>query len=158
MTKHGIGAALALALAVAACGETPAEAPKAEAGTIAGVTVTDARLSLPPVKGNPGAIYFEIANAGDKDLMLRTVTVVGAKSTQLHQMGTWNLQPSMDEMLQVPVKKGETIKFEPGASHVMVYDLADTLAAGGKTDVTLNFVGGDKITIPAEIRAAGDDR
>ncbi|OYW46496.1 MAG: hypothetical protein B7Z08_05600 [Sphingomonadales bacterium 32-68-7] len=156
--RHGIWPALMLALAVAACGETPAEAPAAEAGALTGVTVTQGRLSLPPVKGNPAAVYFEIANAGDKDLMIRAATVEGAASTQLHQMGTWNLQPSMDQLMQVPVPKGQTVKFAPGGLHVMVYELSDTLAAGGTTQVTLNLVGGETVTFPVEIRAAGDER
>ena len=40
----------------------------------------------------------------------------------------------------------------------MANDLADTVAAGSTADVTLTFVGGDKITFPAEVRAAGDER
>ena len=41
--------------------------------------------------------------------------------------------------------------------HVMAMELDDTLAAGGETEVTLTFVGGDKVSFPVEIRAAGDD-
>ena len=47
---------------------------------------------------------------------------------------------------------------KPGGTHVMAMDLADTLAAGGETEVTVTFVGGDKVSFPAEVRAAGDER
>ena len=76
----------------------------------------------------------------------------------LHQMGTWNRQPSMDQIFQVDVPANGELKFEPGGLHVMTSDLADTVAAGGTADVTLTFVGGDKFTFPAEVRAAGDER
>jgi copper(I)-binding protein len=158
--KSSIWSALALtfvAFGPAACGS---EAPPAPAGPVVpeGITVTNGRLSLPPVKGNPAAAYFDISNAGPRDHMIRAAAVKGAKGAMFHQMGTWNLKPSMDEIFQVNVKAKETVKFEPGGMHVMVDGLDDTLKAGTKTDVTLTFVGGDQVTFPAEVRKAGDDR
>lgn len=158
--KRGLLSAATLALAtiaLAACGEDPAPvegAPEAPEG----ISVSNARLMLPAVSGNPGAVYFDIENASEKDVMIRAAAVEGAGSTVLHQMGTWNLQPSMDEIFTVPLKAGETVNFEPGGLHVMANDLADTITAGGETEVTVTFVGGDKISFPAEVRAAGDER
>ena len=40
----------------------------------------------------------------------------------------------------------------------MAMELDETLAAGGTTEVTLNFVGGKEISFPAEVLAAGDER
>jgi len=158
--RKGIWMAAALSLAtvgLASCGEAPAPAdtgPEAPEG----VTVSNARLMLPAVKGNPGALYFDIANTGSSNVMIRAASIEGAGSTVFHQMGTWNLQPSMDEILQIPVNTGETVKLEPGGMHVMANDLADTVTAGGKANVTLTFVGGKKLTFPADVRAAGDER
>ena len=64
----------------------------------------------------------------------------------------------MEETLQVMVKAGETVKFEPGGTHVMAMDLADTVAPGSQAEVTVTFVGGDKVSFPADVRAAGDER
>lgn len=158
--KAGILAAAALAFAtigLVSCGEEPAPADTAP-DVPEGVTVANARLMLPAVSGNPAAVYFDITNAGTEDRMIRAASVQGASGATLHQMGTWNNQPSMDEVFTVPVKAGETVKFEPGGFHVMANDLADTVVAGGQTDVTVTFVGGDKISFPAEVRAAGDER
>jgi copper(I)-binding protein len=113
---------------------------------------------LPAVKGNPGAAYFDVKNDSAKSVMIRAVSVAGAGSAMLHQMGTWNNQPSMDEILQIAVPANGDLKFEPGGLHVMANDLADTVTAGGTAEVTLTFVGGDKISFPAEVRAAGDER
>ena len=73
-------------------------------------------------------------------------------------MGTWNGQPSMDEVMQIAVPTGGELVFEPGGLHVMANELDETLAAGGQTEVTITFVGGRTATFPAEIRAAGDER
>ena len=64
----------------------------------------------------------------------------------------------MQEMTQVVVGPGQTVKFEPGEQHIMAMDLADTVAAGGQAEVTVTFVGGDKVSFPAEVRAAGAER
>ena len=155
MTKS-IWAALALAAAAlgpAACseGEPAAEAnPDAPAG----VAVTNGRLMLPAVAGNPGAVYFDIANMGTRDMMIRAASVQGAGSSTMHVTE----ETGMQEILQIMVKAGETVKFEPGGNHVMATELADTVVAGGKTEVTVTFVGGDKVSFPAEVRAAGEER
>lgn len=151
-------AALALAgTALASCGES--EAPVvANPDMPEGISVANARLALPAVKGNPAAVYFDISNAGPKSWTIRSAHVDGAESTALHQMGTWELKPSMDLVEQVPVPQGQTVKFEPSGLHVMAFKLHDTLAAGGKTEVTVTFAGGDKASFKADILAAGDAR
>ena len=148
----------AIALAIAALGPTACgEAPEqAVAGPEApeGISVTNGRLMLPAVAGNPGAVYFDIANSGTANRMIRAASVAGAGSAMMHT----TVDDAMQETLQVMVQPGETVKFEPGGHHVMAMSLADTVAAGGTAEVTLTFVGGDKVSFPAEVRAAGDER
>ena len=151
-------AALGLAMGTAACGGD-AEAPVADAEPEApeGISVSNGWMALPAVAGNPAAVYFEIENAGERNRMIRAANVAGAQSAVLHQMGTWNLEPSMDELMQLDVPAGETLVFEPGSYHVMAMDVDETLEVGGETEVTLTFVGGDKVSFPVDIRAAGDE-
>jgi copper(I)-binding protein len=148
-------------LGLAACGSEPAEQPEAAPEGIPGVTVTNARLVLPAVKGNPGVVYLELAygDPGTSDrVALSGAHVAGAKSATLHEYSEWNRQKVMAEMVRPVIAKGETLKFEPGGKHIMANELDETLAAGGNTEVTLTFAGGDKISVPAAIKAAGDDR
>ena len=147
----------AIALSIVAFGPTACgEAPEADAGPAApeGISVTNARLMLPAVAGNPGAVYFDVANSGTTGRMIRAASVTGAGSAMMHTTADGN----MAETLQVMVPPGETLKFEPGGAHVMAMNLADTVKAGSKSDVTLTFVGGDKVSFPADVRAAGDER
>ncbi len=149
----------AIALSTAACSgsEEPAE-QAANPDAPEGISVTNARLMLPPVSGNPAAIYFDIANNSDREVMIRAASVEGAGSAMLHTTATWNLQTDMQEVFQQPVPAGETVSFEPGGLHVMVSDLGETMTPGSTAEVTLTFVGGDKVSFPAEVRAAGDER
>jgi len=150
-------AAIGLALAVASCGGE-AEAPvPAAPDAPEGVTISDGRLLLPAVAGNPGAVYFTIKNSGENDVMIRATSVAGAGSAMMHQTAEWNGQVDMQELSQVAVPKGSEVVFAPGGMHVMAMDLDESLAVGGEAEVTLTFVGGDKASFPAEIRAAGDD-
>jgi copper(I)-binding protein len=158
--KIALAQALALALAAlgpVACGE--AEQPVA-AGAQApeGVKVANARMSLPAVKGNPAAVYFDITNGGSRDVFIRTGSVEGAGMGMLHQMSTWSGKADMQEVTQQPVRAGETLKFEPATMHLMISDVTDKLAPGGTAQVTLVFVGGKKVTFPAKILSAGEER
>ena len=151
--KRSLLSAVALALAAlgpAACGEAPEEAEAAPAAT-EGIAVTNARLMLPAVAGNPGALYFDVSNTGTENRVIRAVSIAGAGSAEMHSK-------DMQLVIQVTVPQGGSIKFEPGQQHVMAMDLADTVTAGSQAEVTVTFVGGSKVVFPAEVRAAGDER
>lgn len=158
--KRSIWTAAALALVAlgpVACGEAPTESA-ADPDAPAGISADDARLMLPAVPGNPGAVYFDIANNGADTATILSVHVEGAGSAMMHRMTMSDGQASMEAAPRVEVPAGETVRFAPGGLHVMAMDLADTLVAGGATEVTLTFASGDKISFPAEVRAAGDAR
>ncbi|WP_258319684.1 copper chaperone PCu(A)C [Qipengyuania flava] len=151
-------APLALAigsLAVAACSSEPEAAAVVDDVTL---EVSNARLMLPAVEGNPGAIYFDVKNTGEKNYAIRRADVAGASSAELHGSMEMQGQMMMDSVGQILVNAGDTESLEPGGFHVMVFDLEPTLEAGGTTDMTLTVVGGKTKTFPVEIRAAGDER
>lgn len=152
--------ALALAgaaLSLSACGEAPADAPEAEAG-IAGMKISNARMVLAPVAGNPAAVYFDLAYDGDRKVALNRAEVEGAKSAMFHDYGEYDFKVQMMEMLPVPLAKGDTITFEPGGKHLMAMDVDPSLTAGGTTEATIIVSGGKRHSFPVEIRAAGDER
>ncbi len=152
-------AALACAtIGLTGCGGA-SEEPVAEAPDgIPGMTVDNARVVLAPVEGNPAAVYFDLEYDGDRGLALNRAHVEGAESAEFHEYGEWNKQIQMQPMLPLPLKKGDKHTFEPGGKHVMATGVSAELQPGGTTEVTLTVSGGDKISFPAEIRAAGDER
>lgn len=145
---------LAMALALGACQQEKAAEPAPEAtseapDTKTGLSVSGGKLMLPAVKGNPGAAYFILNNGGDKAVTLAAVTIEGAGKTEMHETkgGT------MSAVTSVEAKPGEAVTFERGGRHVMAFDLADSVAAGGKAEMTLTFADGDKLSVPLAVEA-----
>lgn len=148
----------AAGLALAACGSQEEPAPESDPDMMPGVSVENARLLLPAVSGNPAAVYFDLKYDGDRAAVVRKAEVAGAEDTMMHEMRDNNGVMEMQDLTQVPLQKGETVTFEPGGKHVMASGLGEDVAPGTTVEVTLTFVGGDKASFPAEVRAAGDER
>lgn len=113
-----------------------------------GVTVSDARLVLPAVAGNPGAAYFSLENQSKEMVAIASVAVTGAGKTEIH---TADMKP-VDHAEAEP---RTTLRFEPGKVHVMVFDVGADLKAGSETELTVIFADGDKVSVPAKIEAMG---
>ncbi|WP_336977243.1 copper chaperone PCu(A)C [Altererythrobacter fulvus] len=160
-------AALSLAsLGLAAC-QQEAAGPTQEASSAAtpeapdapaGIALANGRLVLPAVKGNPGAVYFDIANKSEGDATIVGVHVDGAAMAMMHQTMKTDGVNSMKDLSELVVPKGGSAGFKPGENHIMAMDLDDTLQPGTSTDITLTFANGDKATFTAEVLAAGDAR
>lgn len=138
------------ALSLGACkgGEKPAAPATSAPEGKPGVTVTDARLVLPAVPGNPGAAYFALDNQSKDVIGIAAVTVQGAGKTELHT-------GDMKVFDHATADPRTTLKFEPGQAHVMVFDIGADLKAGAETELTVTFTDGDKVSVPAKIEAMG---
>lgn len=145
-------------LGLAACSSGDAPVETEEANKVQGLEVSNARLVLPPVGGNPAAVYFDLANVGDRGIAIRNADVEKAGSAQMHGSMEMSGEMTMGETGPQSVQPGNKLIFEPGGLHVMVYDLDPGVSAGGSVDVTLIAAGGKTLTFPAEVRAAGDER
>ncbi len=151
----GVAAAM---LGLAACGgeaEAPAEAV---AGQVPGMTISNARLVLAPVAGNPAAVYFDLDYQGEQGLTIRKAEVEGAGMTMMHEYGEWDNKVQMMEALPISLTKGKKVEFKPGALHVMAMEPPATLKPGDKVKVTLTMSGGATQVFEAEVRAAGEER
>lgn len=159
--KNSIFACLVLGAATSmlgACGgETQDQSVVAPAG-VPGLSAANARLVLAPVEGNPGAVYFDLSYDGEDNIAVSRASVQGAQNAVMHQMGEWDGKMQMMEMLPFVMKKGEKVSFEPGGKHIMAMDVSPELKPGSTTEITVTVAGGDKISFPAEIRAAGEER
>ena len=158
ITKNfAVAGAMAAALTLSACGQE-AEAPAPPEGVVPGLEVTDARLVLPPVEGNPAAVYFDVVYNGERGVSISGASVEGANSATVHDMMEYNFEMTMAEAGPVALPAGEAKVFEPGGLHVMVFELGEGFEPGGTAEVTLNISGGARHKFDAEIRAAGEER
>ena len=146
-------------LGLAACGGGNDEAAAAaDADTIPGIEITNARLMLPPVEGNPAAIYFDLANNGERNIAFRNAEVEKAGRAEIHDMMEYNFEMTMGEAPPVMVETGGTVAFEPGGKHVMAFELVEGFKEGDTTKVTLIAAGNKRHSFEATAQAAGDDR
>jgi copper(I)-binding protein len=150
-------AAAALSLALVACSQSDQETTAVDENPT-GLTVSNARLLLPPVAGNPAAVYFELKNEGERAVAVRRADIADAKSASMHDMMEYNREMTMADMGPMTIKQGETIKFEPGGKHVMAFGLSPELKAGGRTEMTLTIAGGDKVSVEVPVQPAGAER
>ena len=136
-----------------ACGSEPEATETAAPDGVPGVSVENARLILPAVAGNPAAVYFDLSmDDTGSATAVRAASVADAGSAQVHQTMEYGGEMVMNEAGPEALRPGETLSFSPGGLHVMAFDLAEGLAVGDTTEVTLTVVGGDKFSFPAEVR------
>lgn len=130
-------AMIAVGLALAGCG--PRE----------GVEVTDAWVRLPAVPGRPAAAYFRI-RAHARPAMLVGVESLAAGRAEMHQSMAGGGTMSMKPLTRVAIPADGVATFEPGGRHVMVYDVAAGVKAGGTMPLRLHFAGN---ATPASVEA-----
>jgi copper(I)-binding protein len=120
------------------------------------VTADSAWVRLPAVAGNPGAAYVTL-HGGSKDTNLLSVSAKVAVRTELHEsMKGHEGMMTMAPIQAVPVPAGGTVAFEPGGTHVMLFDITPKLQPGEKAPITLTLADGKAVTVEAIVVAAGD--
>lgn len=150
-------------------------------GAAGTVVVTDAWARSSAAMANAGAVYMTIENTGGADDALLDVAVDPsvAASAELHEVvmgdgassttmagdmgdgmssttmggGMGGDTMTMQEVDQIDLPAGESVKLEPGAYHVMLLDLAAPLEAGTTIAVTLTFEHAAMFAVNAEVRA-----
>ncbi len=154
-----LAAAAALFPLLAACspaGEAPQD--KTAAASASGLTVSNARLVLAPVAGNPAAVYFDLSYNGAPGVSLTGVDVEGAGMTMIHDYAEEAGKMRMVMTDAVPLAAGTPVNFAPGGLHVMAMDPGSELKPGSIAKVTLTLSDETKVSIEAPVRAAGDER
>lgn len=166
-TQHAIAAirqgarmiALTAMLGLAACnGDAETAASETNAAVSQGMTITNARLVLPPVAGNPAAVYFDLSYTGDQNPTLSSVAVEGAGMTMIHDYGEAAGKMQMMEAQPIVLTTGTPVTFAPGGLHVMAMQPSADWQPGGTVKVTLTLSDGSSQSFDAQVRAAGEER
>jgi len=120
--------------------------------TAAEVEISNAWLkeSIPGTEN--GAGYFTISNVGTD-----VTTIVGAqtdasRAVEVHQHV---LRDGMMRMRRVPeleLEPGETVVFQPGGYHLMLFGVKNAFKPGQNVEFTLLFNDGDRVSFVAEVK------
>lgn len=147
-------------LGLAACNQNEAQAPD-DVETpvlVKGVSITNPRLVLAPVGGNPAAVYFDLSYAGDAGVTLSSAAVEGAGTSMIHQSVEKAGTMSMVDAEPIALTTGTPVTFAPGGMHVMAMQPSDAWKPGGTVKVTLTLSDGTTHSFDAPVRTAGEDR
>ena len=153
-----------VALAMAACAPaTPpakTEAPKAEAGAVAAKpVVADGWIAATAEGVKVSAGYLTLTNPGASADRLVSAATPAAGRTELHIMQTGEGGVMKMRMAETGIElpAGGELRFAPGGTHLMLFDLPAPLKEGATTPVTLTFEKAGAITVDFAIkpRSAG---
>ncbi|WP_162559111.1 copper chaperone PCu(A)C [Sphingorhabdus sp. EL138] len=116
--------------------------------------VKDVVVNLSPVEGNPSAGYATI-EGGPEDVSLVSVTADDVMRMEMHETVEENGMAMMKTLGKVPVPAGETVKFEPGGKHLMIWGIGGGSVAQGSLRMIFIFSNDDRIQVDAVIKQAG---
>jgi copper(I)-binding protein len=123
-----------------------------------GVTVSDAWVQLPAVKGRPGAAYFTLASNNDPAKLI-AITSPRIERIELHgtvdRGGVSRMQKLTPEDLVFP---DGVMTFAPGGRHAMLFGIDPALKAGDRVTITFDLEPMAAISVEAEVRAFGESR
>jgi len=118
-----------------------------------GLSLTEGKLVLNAVSGNPGAAYFTIVNNSEKAVTFVASHIEGAGRSEMHgPLGEHRTMLAIENLVIGPHSR---MVFEPGKYHVMAFEIGADIVAGGNTEITLTSADGDKISAPLKIEAMG---
>lgn len=132
-----------VALLAAACSKADTGAPD--------IRIDDAwaRATVPGKKAT--AAYFTISNRGSADDVLISVSSSRA-SADVHSTSMDGGIMRMRKLDRLPLPANETVKLEPGGTHVMLTGLSEPALAGGQIDLILRFEKSQERKVAADVR------
>ena len=107
--------------------------------------------AVPPVSTTTAG-YFQLHNHTDQDRVMTGLTTDIAGAGEMHTMAPQeDGTRRMRRLPEVPVPAGETVVFEPGAKHLMLFRLQRPLVEGEKIPVCLTFSEGEPVCAEFEV-------
>jgi copper(I)-binding protein len=110
-----------------------------------------------PLAGGTGAVYFLLHNGGDTEVTLVGGESPAAGAVEIHRTENDNGVLRMRQITDgVVLGPDESIRLEPGGTHLMLANLVAPLAEGDSIEVTLHFEGADDFTFTVPVVGLDD--
>ena len=116
------------------------------------LSVLDAWILEAPPGMKVMAGYMTIRNDTDHAYDLTGVESNHFERVEMHRTIIESEQARMEKQDKMIVKAGDTLRFKPGGSHLMLFNPIKSLKKGDEIDLTLLLRNGNKIKVIAQIR------
>lgn len=119
------------------------------------LTISPAWAHATPEGATDGAVYFSIRNSGRQlETLLRASTPL-ASETLFNRTTREDGVARVEQLWTIDLVAGRTVKFEPGARHVMLKGLQQPLVAGTRIPLTLQFQHAGMVTLQVQVVPMG---
>jgi copper(I)-binding protein len=164
------GACLFLVLVLAACGDDSSDAVASgaaaeasdsgatgDAAASATPVILDAWSRQPAVGQSVAAVYGEIVNPTDTELVLVAASSPVTPRVELHDTTTdeGGMMTMGERDEGFVIAPGESLMLEPGGAHVMLLDI-DAATYPTEVEVTFEFADAESITVTAAVQSIDD--
>lgn len=90
---------------------------------LAKLVVEDGYVRKPIPGRSMSAAFMSINNTGKEDIVLKTASIEGAKSVEVHTHSHKDGVMRMRQLHELTIKAGETVVLEPGGLHLMIFGI-----------------------------------
>ena len=111
-------------------------------------------VKLSPVEGNPSVGYMDL-HGGPEDTQLVSVTADDVMRMEMHETVEEDGMSKMRPLKSVNIPAGETVKFEPGGKHLMIWGVGGGSIKQGYLTMTLIYANDERIEMNANIHKPG---
>lgn len=100
-----------------------------------------------------GAGYFTISNTGSSVISVVGADTDASRAIEVHQHVMRDGMMRMRRVPELVLEAGETVVFQPGGYHLMMFGVKNTFKPGDQVEFTLHFSDGDSVSFDAEVRS-----
>lgn len=98
-----------------------------------------------------GAGYLELTNTGDSEIVLIGVKTPAAGRSEVHEHVMANGMMKMQHVHHLAIPAGETVVFQPGGYHLMMFGVKQPLRVGDTVPFVLEFGDGASVEFGAKV-------
>lgn len=121
------------------------------------LVIRDAKVRLLPPGLPNTAAYFVVENHSERDHFLVGGKSNIAKTVELHNHIMQGEVMRMEKQEQVKIPAGETVRFQPGGLHLMIFGLKAPLTEGQVVKLTVLDKNGAAIEFDADVVMPGKE-
>ncbi|MCS3902917.1 copper(I)-binding protein [Methylohalomonas lacus] len=121
------------------------------------VTISDAWIREAPPGVSPLAGYLQLDNTGRETMVLTGVSSPDFKRVEIHRTRIEGDVAKMEQKDSLSLKADESVVFEPGGYHLMLFQPGRPMKDGDPVALTFSFKDQPPLEIEARVRSARDN-